>query len=271
MPMEPDADDDVLLRMRTAKGNVDHVYYVEDKAEVEMTKAKSDELFDYYEYEITVGTDQVLYHFKVVTGQEVCLYNRLGATDEAQQGFDFKITPGFHTPEWAKGAVMYQIYPDRFANGDVSNDVKTNEYIYLKQKTEQVTDWNSLPAASDINRFYGGDLQGVLNKLDYLAELGVEVLYFNPLFVSPSNHKYDTQDYWHIDPHFGKIVRESGSVLADRCQKRMKPASLYVSRHNSGRKPCRFGCTFRRVDTAGARKRDARHSGRRFQPLRSLS
>ena len=55
MPMEPDADDDVLLRMRTAKGNVDHVYYVEDKAEVEMTKAKSDELFDYYEYEITVG------------------------------------------------------------------------------------------------------------------------------------------------------------------------------------------------------------------------
>ena len=71
MPMEPDADDDVLLRMRTAKGNVDHVYYVEDKAEVEMTKAKSDELFDYYEYEITVGTDQVLYHFKVVNAAQV--------------------------------------------------------------------------------------------------------------------------------------------------------------------------------------------------------
>ena len=124
---------------------------------------------------------------------------------------------------------MYQIYPDRFANGDVSNDVKTNEYIYLKQKTEQVTDWSSLPAASDINRFYGGDLQGVLNKLDYLAELGVEVLYFNPLFVSPSNHKYDTQDYWHIDPHFGKIVRESGSVLAADA-KTNETASLYASR-----------------------------------------
>ena len=92
MPMEPDADDDVLLRMRTAKGNVDHVYYVEDKAEVEMTKAKSDELFDYYEYEITVGTDQVLYHFKVVSEQDVCLYNRLGPTQDGQPCFDFKIT-----------------------------------------------------------------------------------------------------------------------------------------------------------------------------------
>ena len=107
--------------------------------------------------------------------------------------------------------------------------MKTNEYIYLKQKTEQVTDWSSLPAASDINRFYGGDLQGVLNKLDYLAELGVEVLYFNPLFVSPSNHKYDTQDYWHIDPHFGKIVRESGSVLAADA-KTNETASLYAAR-----------------------------------------
>ena len=74
-PAEPDADDDVLLRMRTGRGNADHVYYVEDKAEVEMAKVLSDDLFDYYEYEITVGTDQVLYHFKVVSGQDVCLYN----------------------------------------------------------------------------------------------------------------------------------------------------------------------------------------------------
>ena len=90
---------------------------------MEMTKAKSDELFDYYEYEITVGTDQVLYHFKVVSEQDVCLYNRLGPTQDGQPCFDFKITPGFHTPEWAKGAVMYQIFVDRFCNGDESNDV----------------------------------------------------------------------------------------------------------------------------------------------------
>ena len=156
MPMEPDADDDVLLRMRTAKGNVDHVYYVEDKAEVEMTKAKSDELFDYYEYEITVGTDQVLYHFKVVSEQDVCLYNRLGPTQDGQPCFDFKITPGFHTPEWAKGAVMYQIFVDRFCNGDESNDVESYEYVYIGRPVQKVTEWDRYPAAMDVGYFYGG-------------------------------------------------------------------------------------------------------------------
>lgn len=63
----------------------------------------------------------------------------------------------------------------------------------------------------DVRCFYGGDLQGVWEKLDYLQNLGVEVLYFNPMFVSPSNHKYDTQDYDHIDPHYGRIVKMGGS------------------------------------------------------------
>ena len=65
----------------------------------------------------------------------------------------------------------------------------------------------------DIRNFYGGDLQGVIDKLDYLQDLGIEVIYFNPLFVSPSNHKYDIQDYDYIDPHYGKIVVDDGEVL----------------------------------------------------------
>ena len=213
MPMEPDADDDVLLRMRTAKGNVDHVYYVEDKAEVEMTKARSDELFDYYEYEITVGTDQVLYHFKVVSEQDVCLYNRLGPTQDGQPCFDFKITPGFHTPEWAKGAVMYQIFVDRFCNGDESNDVESYEYVYIGRPVQKVTEWDRYPAAMDVGYFYGGDLQGIWDKLDYIKRLGVEAIYLNPIFVSPSNHKYDCQDYEHIDPHFTRIEKDGGGLV----------------------------------------------------------
>ena len=67
----------------------------------------------------------------------------------------------------------------------------------------------------DIRRFHGGDLQGVLDKLDYLEELGVEVIYFNPLFVSPSNHKYDIQDYDYIDPHYGVIIEDGGEVLPE--------------------------------------------------------
>ena len=66
----------------------------------------------------------------------------------------------------------------------------------------------------DVGCFYGGDLQGVWDKLDYLQYLGVEVIYFNPLFVSPSNHKYDSQDYDHIDPHYGVIVKDGGEPVA---------------------------------------------------------
>ena len=94
-----------------------------------------------------------------------------------RQKYAFRITPGFHTPEWAKGAVFYQIYVDRFYNADPSNDVLSGEYYYVGSQSERVTDWDSLPANLDIGRFYGGDLQGVRAKLDYLQELGVEVIY----------------------------------------------------------------------------------------------
>ena len=229
IPIEPECNSTVTLRFRTAKDDSVRVRLMTKVGGYDMEKECSRGAFDYYKIDWRLNEEPFSYCFEIQEGDEVCYYNRCGIAGEIVPFYEFRIVPGFSTPDWAKGAVMYQIYPDRFANGDVSNDVKTNEYIYLKQKTEQVTDWNSLPAASDINRFYGGDLQGVRNKLDYLAELGVEVLYFNPLFVSPSNHKYDTQDYWHIDPHFGKIVRESGSVLAADA-KTNETASLYVSR-----------------------------------------
>lgn len=213
-PPEPDEDQDVLLRFRTGKDNAQHVYYVEDGAEVEIDKADSDELFDYYEYEITVGSDCVLYHFKVVNGQDSCIYNRLGVTDDDRSCFDFAIIPGFHTPDWAKGAVMYQIFVDRFCNGDESNDVRTCEYVYIGRPVNRVEDWGKNPTTMDVGCFYGGDLKGVWKKLDYIQGLGVEVIYLNPIFVSPSNHKYDIQDYEHIDPHFGVIVEDKDGLVA---------------------------------------------------------
>lgn len=90
-------------------------------------------------------------------------------------------------------------------------------------------DWYEYPANMDVGRFYGGDLQGVKDKLDYLQDLGVDVIYFNPLFVSPSNHKYDIQDYDYIDPHFGKIVVDEGECLPDGV-KENKRATKYISR-----------------------------------------
>ena len=86
-----------------------------------MKKTASDPYFDYYEHEIAVASDQVLYHFKVKKNKEICLYNRLGPVDEADPEFDFKITPGFYTPDWAKGAVMYQIFTDQMCIRDSFN------------------------------------------------------------------------------------------------------------------------------------------------------
>lgn len=125
--------------------------------------------------------------------------------------------------------MFYQIYVDRFYNGDPSNDVLTNEYQYIGDKTVKVEDWNKYPAAMGVREFYGGDLQGVLDKMDYLQDLGVDVIYFNPLFVSPSNHKYDIQDYDYIDPHFGKIVHDEGELLRPE-QTENRFATRYIDR-----------------------------------------
>ena len=94
---------------------------------------------------------------------------------------------------------------------------KRQEYVYIGEPVCKVKDWNEFPEAMDIRRFHGGDLQGVLDKLDYLEELGVEVIYFNPLFVSPSNHKYDIQDYDYIDPHYGVIDVYKRQLYCRRC------------------------------------------------------
>lgn len=110
---------------------------------------------------------------------------------------------------------MYQIFVDRFCNGDPDNDVEDCEYVYIGRPVYRVKNWNQNPSTMDVGCFYGGDLQGVWDKLDYLQSLGVEAIYFNPLFVSPSNHKYDTQDYDYIDPHYGKIVKDGGSCVPE--------------------------------------------------------
>lgn len=123
---------------------------------------------------------------------------------------------------------MYQIYVDRFYNGDPSNDVLTDEYRYIGANTVKVEDWNKYPDAMGVREFYGGDLQGVLDKMDYLQDLGIDVIYFNPLFVSPSNHKYDIQDYDYIDPHFGKIVMDEGELLQPGQENRF--ATRYINR-----------------------------------------
>lgn len=228
-PVEPEAYDQVTIRFRTAINNVDRVSLVLGSENYIMSKVESDKHFDFYAMELSLKAEKITYHFEIQTGRLKGFYDTRGLVQEVNEYYDFVIIPGFKTPEWAKGAVMYQIYVDRFCNGDPSNDVETDEYYYIGEPVRKVEDWYRYPEQMDVREFYGGDLQGVLDKMDYLQDLGVEVIYFNPLFVSPSNHKYDIQDYDYIDPHFGKIVDDRGELLTPG-QKENRLASKYVNR-----------------------------------------
>ena len=212
-PPEPKENELVTFRFRTAKDDVDRVGLVTSTDTYIMEKERTQGEFDYYTFETRLGAEPFRYCFEVQSGTEKYYYGRCGISREILEYYNFVVVPGFSTPDWAKGAVMYQIFTDRFYNGDKSNDVETNEYYYIGDYSQRVTNWDKYPANMGVREFYGGDLQGVIDKLDYLQDLGVEVLYFNPLFVSPSNHKYDIQDYDYIDPHYGKIVDDGGEVL----------------------------------------------------------
>ena len=124
-------------------------------------------------------------------------------------------------PDWSKGVVWYQIFPERFNNGDTTNDPKVSDqigaYPFDDTSAFQIHPWNSdwyqLQPYEQLNgksiwfniqrRRYGGDLQGVINKLDYLKGLGINAIYMTPIFWSPSSHKYDALCYHHVDPTFG--------------------------------------------------------------------
>lgn len=228
-PAEPDPFEKVTIQFRTAKNNVDRVILVYRGEKYAMTKVEVTKHFDYYAYELQLDDEKAAYYFEVTSGRLTGYFDTRGLVQEVNEYYDFVIIPGFRTPNWAKGAVIYQIYVDRFCNGDPSNDVLTGEYCYINEPVHRVEDWERYPAQMDVREFYGGDLQGVIDKMDYLQDLGVEVIYFNPLFVSPSNHKYDIQDYDYIDPHFGKIVEDEGEVLPE-WQKENCYASKYINR-----------------------------------------
>lgn len=228
-PPEPSAYGEVNIHFRSAKNNIDRVFLVSKGERHLMLKTETDDYFDYYSHSIQLENEKLVYYFEVQAGKITCYYDTRGVCKDINEYYHFRLIPGFKTPDWAKGAVFYQIYVDRFYNGDPTNDVLTNEYQYIGDKTVRVEDWNKYPATMGVREFYGGDLQGVLNKMDYLQDLGVDVIYFNPLFVSPSNHKYDIQDYDYIDPHFGRIVHDEGELLApDQHENRF--ATRYIDR-----------------------------------------
>ncbi len=215
-PSQPEAGDIVTVRFRTRAGNVEGVDLVSAGEHTAMSLTETRSGFDYYQASFEMPETVFSYYFEIrFERRRKIYYGTDGPAADSTDLPEFEVYPGFTTPDWIKGTIMYQIFTDRVCNGDPDNDVLTDEYSYIQKHSEKVANWDSFPKNRDIHRFYGGDLQGILDKLDYLQDLGVEVLYLNPIFVSPSNHKYDIQDYDHVDPHFGKIVEDCDGLLGE--------------------------------------------------------
>lgn len=195
------------LRLRTKKGDVTTAalvfgdpYHWEDDAWQTQKKAMTcmghDGLYDYWQVAVEPPFRRLRYGFEVSDGEETLYFTERGFYEEAPTDTSYYfcfpfLNPVdiFQAPEWVKDTVWYQIFPERFANGDSSNDPKGT------------LPWGSTePTPTDM---FGGDLQGVIDHLDHLVDLGITGIYFTPIFEAKSNHKYDTIDYMKIDPQFG--------------------------------------------------------------------
>ncbi|MDO4648998.1 MAG: alpha amylase N-terminal ig-like domain-containing protein [Eubacteriales bacterium] len=170
-------------------------------------KVLEDEVFVYYEAAFEMNQPRVQYEFILAAEGVLLYYNQKGVFANCQDlKHDFVVMTDYHQPAWVKDSVFYQIFPERFCNGDPSLDVQDGEYQVGGYDTIHIKDWNTPAGTYDqvhCADFYGGDLIGIRKKIPYLKKLGVTAVYLNPIFLAPSVHKYDCIDYLHVDPHFG--------------------------------------------------------------------
>ncbi len=158
----------------------------------------------YFEAELELISKRTIYYFEVHSETESVRFSAKGVQRVNPAFRDwFVFLAEHHRPDWLGDRVFYQIFPDRFFNGDPSNDVQAGEYKYMGQPVQQMA-WDELPT-KEVGplQHWGGDLEGIRQKLPYLADLGINGLYLNPIFTSPSNHRYDTENYLEVDPHLG--------------------------------------------------------------------
>ncbi|GGF73499.1 neopullulanase [Paenibacillus albidus] len=223
----------IHLRLRAKKGDLTEVFawagdkYAWDttKELIPMTLFTSDAMFDYWECSSVPMHRRLKYGFLLQKEHE-----RIWMTESDFQTtrpenpnrlFEFPYlnrVDVFTPPAWVKDTVFYQIFPERFANGDPS------------LSPEGVLPWGGAPQRDN---FFGGDLQGVIDHLDYLSELGISGIYFTPVFTATTNHKYDTEDYMKIDPHFGDAA--TLKRLVDACHERGIRVLLDAVFNHSGR------------------------------------
>lgn len=217
----PLSDDRLEVVLRAARGDLRRVeavytdrYTPHARPErVRLWPAGSDGLYDYWRGSMKLQYGRFMYYFQLEDGEMRVFYGEGGFSERPPQDepwtwcFQYPCI-WYHggmddPPGWARDAIVYQIFVDRFANGAPSND------------PSRTSRWGALPTPRS---FSGGDLAGIIQRLDYISSLGVSCLYLTPIFLSSSNHKYDTIDYFCIDPHFGD--EETARRLVNECHSR---------------------------------------------------
>jgi alpha-glucosidase len=199
------------------------------------------------------GNTTTHYAFKVIHGRRQTWLAADGAHPHTPpRELFFKVCRDHEPPAWVRDQIVYQIFPDRFCQGDPALAVETEEYVYGSGRSRVVRkQWGDpIDPGAAATAFYGGDLVGIRARLDYLQdELGVTTLYLNPVFTSGSNHKYDTEDFFNVDPHLGgnQALADLAAELRGRGMRLILDA---VVNHTGANHPWfnRYG----RHDTSGA-------------------
>ncbi len=173
---------------------------------VPMQRERQDSLSVWWVGEFQVSMPHFNYRFRLTTPDGTYNYNQLGVyRADLPDHYDFRLLADFTAPAWVRDAVFYQIFPDRFYNGDPSNDIPPGAWT-IGSHTTQRRAWGApvlhYREGGNLD-FYGGDLPGIIEKLPYLHDLGVTALYLNPIFAARTNHRYDITDFEQIDPYLG--------------------------------------------------------------------
>ncbi len=184
--------------LRTIPNGAEHL--------TEMTEEKRENGLVYYAVPLKITENRMQYQFYLVCDSVIYYYTQKEITTYIpDHTYDFVLLADYTQPAWVKGSVFYQIFPERFCNGNPDWSVKNGEYQMNGHDTIQMN-WEDRPLQYEQGfcmDFFGGDLEGVRQKISYLKKLGVTAVYLNPIFEAPSVHKYDCIDYFHVDPHFG--------------------------------------------------------------------
>jgi len=263
----------VTLRLRAASGDLTaaQIRLYNDRTNTQtalnMALVLDDGTYEWWEATAPASADPTVYWYRFIAidGTDTDYYEDdaartmgWGQAFDETNDYSYQLTvydAAFQTPDWIKDAVVYQVFPDRFRDGDSTNNKPAGTFFYGEPGgtvyRSLTTDWNEeicdpraagTCAGTYSKNFYGGDLAGLLEKLDYLEGLGVNTIYLNPIFESPSNHGYDTTDYLALNPIFGdaddfnalvtEINNRGMHLILDGVFNHVSSDSIYFDRYN---------------------------------------